>query len=250
MKAFNYTLTVALIFLTLTSSAKDKNGWSGEYTAFRLWDQWSVKLEVGLTSYFGDLSQYDLQILPKLTQESHTAFAATFTKTWRNYDLSGQIMYGGFKSDYKPGYNFKTRLFEYNFQVGVHLLDILAPYNNLPFEIKPYVGAGQFVFNTIQYGNTENGVNEHSVATGTPEFVYFFGGCVDYKVSNRIDITVNLSVRQAQNDKLDNYIKGNNPDYYTFTSVGIRYAIEDIGAIFRKHRMHREQIGMRYNEVH
>jgi len=247
MRAFNYTLTMILICLTLTSTAKDKNGWSGEYTTFKLWDHWSANFEVGLTSYFGDLSQYDLQLVPKLTRESHFAYAGSLTKTWYNCDLSGQLMYGGFKSDYKAGHVFKTRVIEYNVQFGIHLLGILAPSNLLPFEIKPYVGVGQFVFNTFQYGSTENEAYKRLSASGTPEFVYFFGGRFEYSISNRVNVCLNLSVRQAQNDKLDNYVHGNSPDYYTFTSVGVNYAIEDIGALFRKHRMHRQQTALRVN---
>lgn len=248
MKALLYFLTCALLFNSLASSAQGYSAWSGDRSSFNLWNQWSVGLDAGLTSYFGDLSQFDQNPMKKFTKESHPALAFSLTKTWRNMDVSGELMYGGLQSDYKENHVFKTQIFEYNIQFGLHLLDWVAPHNSFRFELKPYAGIGQFIFNTIQYGSDEGQISEQSISKGLPEFVYFVGGRYDYELTNRINVSLNISVRQAQNDKLDNYVAGNNFDYYTFTSVGFRYSLNDVGLALGKHRLHRIQNRMKYSQ--
>jgi hypothetical protein len=56
--------------------------------------------------------------------------------------------------------------------------------------------------------------------------VYFFGGGFYYNINDNTGITLDLSIRQCQNDKLDNEYKNNNYDYYSYLGIGIIYYLQ------------------------
>jgi hypothetical protein len=199
------------------------------------WYNWSVDLNAGLTTYYGDLSQYDLSVLNKLLYESKPAFGLKVTKHIKHkFGLSGQLIYGGFKSDYKPGHVFETRLFEYNVQASADVLNLFNNDNKRDFGLTVYVGAGQFLFRTTGIKGIGEDETTRIQNSGVPEFVYFFGSSYYHKISQRFNLTVDLSIRQAQNDNLDNYIAHGDFDYYSYLSVGISFLIDNLKTPFRK----------------
>ena len=192
---------------------------------------WSVDLNAGLMTYYGDLSQYDLSVVNKLLYESKPAFGLKLTKHIRHmFGISGQLIYGGFKSDYKPDHVFQTRLFEYNVQVSADVLNMIGNDSKRDFGFVAYAGVGQFLFRTT--GLTAE--NTRTQNSGVPEFVYFFGGSYYHKIAKRFNITLDLSIRQAQNDNLDNYIAHGDFDYYSYLGVGISFLIDNLKTPFKK----------------
>lgn len=201
------------------------------------WYNWSVDLNAGLTTYYGDLSQYDLSVLNKLLYESKPALGLKVTKHFKHkLGLSGQLIYGGFKSDYKPDHVFETRIFEYNIQASVDLLNLLDNDNSRDFGFTAYAGAGQFLFRTTGISGRGEDVNTRVQNSGVPEFVYFFGSSYYHKLSKRFNLTVDLSIRQAQNDNLDNYIAHGDFDYYSYLSVGLSFLIDNLKTPFKKEK--------------
>lgn len=221
-------LIAVLIVLTgtLISQSADAQGWGSRKKA-GLWDNWSLNLNAGLSSFFGDLSKFDSEIMEKLTQESGPAFSGILTKHLNTkIGLSGQLFYGGLKGENNSGVSFEATIIEYNFHVRFNIVNLLSPNNNSKLGIETYGGLGQFLFKTTQYDlrNTENKVTIKD--TGTPEFVYFFGAGLSYKVMRSIGITVDVAMRQARNDYLDDFVKNNNNDYYSYISIGGTYYID------------------------
>jgi len=180
---------------------------------------WSINLNAGLTSYFGDLSMYDTKIGDKLTKESGPAFGVILTKHINNkFGISGQLLFGNLKSN-KNNVSFKSKLLEYNLHARVDFISLFSPYKQHNFGIVGLAGIGQFLVETTKYkysdGYTEIIIHYSSV----PEFVYFFGAGIYYEIANKIGITADLALRQCRNDRLDDYVKSNNYDYYSFLNI-------------------------------
>lgn len=220
-------LLVFCIFLIPVQNTYSSNPdeWCGPKERIFLQD-WSVNLHIGFTSYFGDLSQYDLSVINKLRYESKPAYGIKLTKYIRNvFGISGQLIYGGFKSDYKPEHTFETRLLEYSLQACLDVMQLIFPKYNLNYGLEVYVGTGQFMFQTSRFMTNDGLQNPNTVSTGVPEFIYFFGGELYFKVSDRIRITADLSIRQAQNDNIDKYLANGDFDYYSLLSFGVTYSL-------------------------
>jgi len=193
------------------------------------WDNWSVNGNVGLTSFFGDMSIYDTEIIDKFTKESGPAFGVIFTKYFSpKFGVSGQLLHGGFKATNSTGSSFTSSFMEYNFHARLNLVNVIWPYNMSNFGLNVYAGLGQFMFNTTAYSKTIEGTQKTETGTKVPEFVYFGGLGMSYKVNSKIGITLDLALRQAQNDKIDGVAKNDNYDYYTHVSLGVTYYIESL----------------------
>ncbi|MEZ5082947.1 MAG: hypothetical protein R2750_05810 [Bacteroidales bacterium] len=201
--------------------------WGGRKKKAGFWDDWSINGNVGLTSFFGDLSIYDDEIIQKLSQESGPSVSAILTKYLKNkkYGISGQLLYGGFKAESSNHTAFEASLIEYNFSLRFNLINIIFVDNYSPVGLEAYGGIGQFLFNVQKWTPVEGGTQESEINTGTPEFVYYFGMGLYYNINEKIGITTDISLRQAQNDKLDDLNKNDNFDYYTHISVGVTYYI-------------------------
>ena len=192
------------------------------------WDNWSINGNVGLTSFFGDLSLYDDDITGKLTKESRPALSAILTKYYldNKIGIGGQLLYGGLKGENGGGISFEANVVEYNFQVRCDLVSLIWPDNLSGFGIDFYAGAGQFVFKVTQWDMRQGQEQVNELFTGVPEFVYFGGAGMHYKINDKFAATADMSLRQAQNDKLDDLNKNDNYDYYTHFSVGVTYYID------------------------
>jgi hypothetical protein len=200
--------------------------WGGEKSD-ALFSKWSLNVSGGLTSYFGDLSLYDLDVGAKLMKESGNAFSIILTKNiWSDaIGLSGQILAGELEG-MKQNISFKADLFEYNFHVRIDFLEIFNPKKSYPFGLVGYVGAGQFLFKTRKVVNDEGIVTNYFHEVRVPEFVFFFGGGIYYKLNDWLGVTADIALRQCQNDRLDDYVKNDDFDYYSYVSIGISYYIE------------------------
>lgn len=191
-----------------------------------LWDNWSINGNVGLTSFFGDLSIYDAELAQKLTKESKPAFSGILTKHINNkFGVSGQLMYGGLKGENTGGTSFEASIIEYNFHLRANLVNLIFQDNFSPVGFEIYAGAGQFLFNVTKWTTSDESTQSEVVSTGTPEFVYFFGSGIFYNLNDRVGFTADMALRQAQNDKLDDFNRNDNFDYYTHISFGVTYHI-------------------------
>jgi hypothetical protein len=194
-----------------------------------LWENWSINLNAGLTSFFGDLSKFDSEIMEKLTQESGVAFSGILTKDLgqnHKFGVSGQLLHGSLKGANNSKVSFESTVIEYNFHCRINLINLFSTNNRSKMGIALYGGVGQFIFKTTKFDRRNNENLVKIKDTGTPEFIYFFGAGLSYKVINNITITVDASMRQTQNDYLDDFVKNNNPDYYTYLSLGAIYNID------------------------
>ena len=163
------TLFVSLLLPEIASSQR----WGGRWKP-GFWDKWSVNVNGGLTSFFGDLSLYDTDIADKLSKESGPAFGVLLSKNINDkFAITGQILYGTLKGQNSTTV-FNANILELNIQARVNFINLFSPDNLSNFDVYGYLGLGQFTFKSEQY-KLEDPSDISIEDTGTPEFVYFFG---------------------------------------------------------------------------
>lgn len=214
----------ALMIVTpMFSAAQD---WGGEKPN-SFWDHWSLNVNAGLTSYFGDLSYYDSDISGKLSNESGFAGGILVTKHFSKiFGLSGQILFGKLKGGDNQRISFNTQIVEYNLQLRLDFIRLIFPHQNPKFGLEGFAGLGQMWFQTEQFKVNEGTPTSTSYGSQVPELVYFAGAGMHYHFTKDFAITASLALRQLQNDRLDMLVKNNNNDYYSYLSMGITYYME------------------------
>lgn len=221
--SISITTMFALFIIPLPGISQE---WGGT-NPVTFWDHWSINANAGVTSFYGDLSYYDGDFAGKLSNESGAAFGMLITKHFNNkFGVSGQLLFGNLKGADKNNISFTADMIEYNLQARLDFIRLILPKRNPKFGLEGFVGIGHMWFNTVQYEYDEGTPKTKSHDSSVPEFVYFFGGSLHYHFVERFAITTSLSIRQVQNDKLDNLVKNDNNDYYSYLSVGITYYIE------------------------
>lgn len=223
-RKFNIVALVLTLLLLYEPVDSFTQSWGGAEKN-RFGDLWSVNINTGLTSYYGDLSIYDKDPVNKLSRESGLGLGIQVSKYFGSaFDLSGQLLFGKIKG-HKDELSFRTKLFEYSLQARVDFVNLFSEKKNHRFHFNGYVGVGHFLFDSNMWEYEGDGDNPSEEVTSVPELVAYLGGGFYYMLSDNIAITTDLALRRSKNDKLDNYTKGNDYDYYTYLSVGITYYI-------------------------
>jgi hypothetical protein len=200
------------------------------------WDHWSVNANAGVTSYFGDLSYNDSNISGKLTHESGPAYGLNITKHFsKKISLSGQLMYGNIKGG-NNRISFETELLHYSMQVRTDFIRLIFPQSNSKFGIEGHAGAGQLLFKAMKTENQEEILVTIEHRTQVPEFIYYFGAGMHYHFAKNFAVTMDMSLQQLQNDRLDDLVKNNDDDYYSYLRIGITYYIDSLKRIPLKNK--------------
>jgi len=180
-----------------------------------------LNLNGGISSYFGDLSIYDLNPDDKVTIESLPAYSVIATLRLTNtFSISGQLLQANLKAS-KDTVSYKTQIFEYNIHGRVNFLYLFGIPHNPDFGFEGYVGIGQFFYNVTKQTTYPLYTDRAVYPVRVPEFVYFFGGGVSYRINRYAGITLDLALRQCQTDRLDEYKANNDFDYYAYLSFGV-----------------------------
>jgi hypothetical protein len=225
------------------------NGWSG-LKSNPILSNWSFGIHGGFTSYYGDLSLHDGNYINKLNYESKPAYGVAVTKHINPaFGIATQITYGGFKSKYSIQQSFTTDFLEYNLQLRVDAVELFSPGNIARFRVQGFAGIGQFFFRAIEASYIEGKLSETIHNTGVPEFVLFFGGGFSYQITSRLSFSSDMAIRQAQNDKLDNFVNNNDFDYYSYLSFGITYFIPGFTKNGNVNNLIRSDVSYRWREL-
>lgn len=244
--ALTYIFIAIAIFYGFDSQA-NPNVWSGQPKG-SFWNNWALTLNGGFTSYYGDLSVYDSDLSGKIKFESKPAFGFLITKYFTDeVGLSGQFLYGGLKGTYNENLSFDTDLIEYNVQLRIDLLNLIFKKNNSGLGVVAFGGIGHMIFRTEKYSIEEGTVKSSVHQAQAPEFVYFLGGGVEYIVAERFNIGIDLGIRQPQNDRIDNEVRQDNYDFYSYASVGVTYFFGRNFKYSKKSNIHRSGVKMAGN---
>jgi len=188
---------------------------------------WSVNVNAGQTSFFGEVSLYDDELSEKLSNEGSWAYGFILSRQMTPvFGLSGQMIWGTLKGANTRS-RFKAEIMEYSLNTTINLVNLLIPDNDARFFLYGKLGAGQFRFkSTLVFDDPEK--PEIYVESDKPEFLYLIGGGAFYKFNHSFEVNIEATARLVNNDKLDgsNNGKGDN-DYYSYISLGITYKINN-----------------------
>jgi hypothetical protein len=188
---------------------------------------WSVNINGGQTSFFGEVSLYDDELSQKLSKEGSWAYGFIISRQMTPvFGLSGQIVLGTLKgADARS--KFQADIMEYTLNTTINFVNLFMPDNDARFFLYGKLGAGQFQFKSrLVYDDPDK--PEKYVESETPEFLYVLGGGAYYKISNSFDVNAEATARLVNNDKLDATSNNKNDnDYYSYISLGLTYKINN-----------------------
>jgi hypothetical protein len=187
---------------------------------------WSVNINLGQTSFFGDVSLYDDELSEKLSNEGSWAYGFVLSRQITPvFDLSGQIIFGMLKGANTRS-QFRADIMEYTINTTVNFVNLLIPENDARFFLYAKLGAGQFQFKSRLIFDDEN-KEDILVESESPEFLYLIGGGAYYKISHSFEVNLEATARLVNNDKLDGSTNKDDDDYYSYISLGITYKINN-----------------------
>ncbi len=198
---------------------------SSNKKSIRFLDGWSVSLNTGLTSFFGDLSVYDSDIGKKISAESKIGGGIFVTKKISNtFSAGGQILYAGLKGA-KSDIYFTGTVIEASFMAMINLTKFINPNNpNRKLNIYATFGMGLGSVKSKLFDiNTDSLIKEFGYSTNTIETVVPLGSRFLYSLNNSFDFTFDISIRRIDTDKLDTQIGNDNRDYYSYFAFGFTY---------------------------
>jgi hypothetical protein len=202
--------------------------WGGEDDR-SIWSNWQVSVNGGVTSFFGDLSIYDSDVFRKINLESHGAWSIVCVKSLftNKVSLGGQFLVGNLQGS-KKSIAFMSEVYEYNFHLKFDFSELW--FNGKPhlLGIAGFGGIGQFFFKASRFNYSEGLTQKITDRSHVPEFVFFFGGSVYYRISPSIALNAELSLHQCRTDRLDNLAQGKRFDYFSNLEAGIFYYIRSL----------------------
>jgi len=194
---------------------------------------WGVNLNMGATSFFGDVSLYDDDYADKLKKESAVGYGIIFSRRINSlFKLEFQLLKGKLKGKNSKS-KFEANVLEYTFNATLNIVNLLLPENNGRFFLYVKTGFGQFRFSSrLAYKDPEK--EDRVVNTGVPEFVFLLGTGAYYSISPSFDFTAEVNGRMTNNDQIDGTKNKKDKDYYSYMSIGITYNINNAKQHYRK----------------
>ncbi|MCD4695414.1 MAG: hypothetical protein K8S16_04155 [Bacteroidales bacterium] len=193
----------------------------------KLIKDWSVGVNAGRTSFFGDVSLYDEQFNEKMSKEGSFGTGFTISRQLTPIiGMTGQIIFGELSGANSKSH-FASNIIEYSGNLTFNLVSLLIPENNARF--LPYItfGMGQFTYDTKLKFNDPN-TADITASSKSPEFVYLFGGGAYYVISNAFNAYIEFTGRRMDNDKIDGSTSNSKDnDYYSYFAIGLTYKINN-----------------------
>ncbi len=191
----------------------------------------TLSLNSGAASFYGDLSVYDRQPFKKLTNESDFAIGISIGHQLSSV-LTMNISYidGRLKgTNDELKHYFNSDFQEASIASHISISQMMFPHRTGRAEVYSTTGIGLMRFHSIErhiLNNNNNVEQESNIATEikseTP--VIKLGLGCNYEVSNHLNLSTELGFRVTGNDMIDAHEGSTGiKDYYSIFSVGIAY---------------------------
>lgn len=219
-------ISLSIVLFTLCSYSSFGQYQKNPFFEKLIFKHWSVNVNTGRTSFFGDVSAYDEELTEKLSKESSMGYGFIIARQISPVvGLGGQLLIGKLIGSTSTS-SFEANIFEYNIHLTIDAANLFIPANEANFRPYAKLGMGQFKFDSkLQFDDPEK--DDLNVDTGIPEFLFTFGGGLNYNISNSFDLNVEMSIKMVNNDRLDGKSSSNDEDYYSYLSFGITYRINN-----------------------
>lgn len=191
-------------------------------------DYWTIGIEGGATSLFGDNQSYKLD---KTSWDVNLFAGYTFDNSVSLYANVGYVNLSG---KYENFFEIEEcNLFQMNLNVGYDILQLFKLNPNRVIGIMPHVGFGIMQHKTttkFQNGTTVKtgyneeggtkggGINGRRVAYQNPFGVNFL-----FNISKKLQANIDFVALKCDTDYLDGYANGKHNDYYAYANIGIAY---------------------------
>jgi hypothetical protein len=188
---------------------------------------WSINVNGGQTSFFGEVSLYDDEMSEKLSKEGSWSYGFILSRQMTPvFGLSGQIIFGTLQGANTRS-QFTAEIMEYTLNTTINFVNLLIPENDARFFLYAKLGVGQFQFKSrLVYDDPEK--PEKYTESESPEFLYTIGGGALYKITRSFEVNLEATARLVNNDKLDGTVNNKDDnDYYSYISLGITYNINN-----------------------
>lgn len=227
----NFRITfffLIIIIFPFILEAQYYNAYNKKY-GFR--DGWSVNFNIGVTSFFGDLSVFDFDIVKKLSEESNFGGGIIFAKEISPViSFNTQFLYGGLKGT-KESSNiyFKANIIEGSLNVQINIIQIILPRNkDRKINVFGNFGIGLVSIKSKLFDlKTDSLIHSFGFGRKTIESILPFGFKINYRINELFDLDFNFSNRRVDTDKLDSQPGNNNKDFYSYMSIGITYKFQN-----------------------
>ena len=199
-------------------------------------DHWYVGPQIGMASFFGDLSVHDFSLSRKISDESGFTWGLLVGKALSpKVDLRLNYLNGKLKGA-NPGLDmyFENNFSELNLGTSVSISQLIWPGNTVRFSLSANIAAGFIHFRAIKYKLSDNsylsseGFDQLKGKDGSAKssLVLPIGIGLGFRLTNRWTLSGDFSYRFNNSDKIDSQI-GNTgiSDRYSVASVGCYYII-------------------------
>ena len=213
-------------------------------------DGWSVNFNIGLTSFFGDLSVFDFHIVKKISNESKFGGGIIFAKEISPViSFNTQFLYGGLKGT-KESSNiyFKANIIEGSLNGQINIIQIFFPQNKYrKINILGNFGIGLVSIKSKLFNlKTDSLIHSFGFGRKTIESILKIGFKINYRISEQYDLVTNFSNRRVDTDKLDSQPGNNNKDFYSYVSIGITYKFQNNSKNGFKHKRYKKPFKHKY----
>jgi len=198
-------------------------------------DGWILGVSGGVVSFYGDLSINDDDPLMTLTTESDAGFSATLTKQLGSLIAVKAGLLAGSMRGHNPDLksSFKSDFNELSLMADLNITRLIAPSYNMRFRTVAFAGLGLInssVTKTPDFstspekGSPDNGPQVLNVKS---EPVLVSGVGLDYAITRKLKVAMQLSLHTTRTDALDAHVGTSTSanDHYTYLSAGLLWVI-------------------------
>ncbi|MEA3505252.1 MAG: outer membrane beta-barrel protein [Bacteroidota bacterium] len=231
MKKILLTTGIVLFSLLLFSQSSTTSSRIGRnYNS----NGWSMQLAFGPNIAFTDIKQYDYYPVTNYNNEWRFATSLTIQRDFGDiFSLRGQLLYGKLAGTKRvTNRYFEADLFDYSLQTTINFNNLFRSTNqNSPLNIYGIAGIGLSNWKTkLKNLNDDNIIGGNGSANVgmlkmTTEAFIPLGVGISYRISDKIDLNAESTMRITNSDLLDATDSGSKFDMYSYTSLGITYKL-------------------------
>ena len=222
-----YLLLTSMLFVTLILNAQsgyedtNKNLNTNNKSNFNSWD---LSLLAGMQNYYGDLSNHNF--FPGGTKSGHFNWNAGLKLRYnlsRYFGFQGDFNYGKFAAQKDDNSNyFLGSATDFDLGFFINMTTLLGPKK---YDKRWYWDL-QLIFGGSSYSSDLYAPNDQPIQSGS-DFTGMagVGTNLSYRITNKLDLGLDIRVNFPGHDKLDLTVKGKSNDPYGHLSLILAYSI-------------------------
>jgi hypothetical protein len=203
-------------------------------SVYKFSPHWYINSNVGVSYSQGDIAKYiDFPKWPDFNYISPGADLVIGRQLFPSIGISAGLYYGRLTGMSENGNHFESDLFDYKLSTTVNFNSLFGFCAQCRLNIHGSAGIGQTQYKTKVYderGTTLYGYDQslgelrgNGMEGRRVAMIFPLSLGLDYKLSTKVQLYVDYTVKFANSDLIDGKITGDNNDVYNFTSIGLRY---------------------------